>query len=67
MFELVKGKKVASKKVVEEYKMSEAFKNEVTEGALDMFLFGFDECRKQIGLLYLDLELGKLQREFPNS
>ena len=42
--ELIEGAKVASKKVVKEYKTFEAFKEEVTEGALGMFLFGFDEC-----------------------
>ena len=67
MSELVEGTKVALEKVVDEYKMSEAFKDEVIEGTLDMFLFGFDECRKQIRHLYFDLELGKLQREFSDS
>ena len=43
MSELVKGAKVSSEKAIEEYKKSEAFKDEVNEGALDMFLFGFDE------------------------
>ena len=36
--------KVALEKAVEEYKTSEAFKDKVIEGALDMFLSGFDEC-----------------------
>ena len=65
--ELVEGTKVVSEKAIEEYKLLEAFKDEVTEGALDMFLFGFDECKKQVGFLYLDLELGKLQREFQDD
>ena len=44
--ELIEDAKVTSEKAVEEYKMSKAFKDEVTEGALDMFLFSFDECKK---------------------
>ena len=46
IFELVESVKVTSEKAVEEYKMSKAFKNEVTESTLDMFLFGFDVCKK---------------------
>ena len=58
--ELVEGTKVTKEKAIEEYKMFEAFKDEVIEGALDIFFFGFDECKKKVGILYLDLELGKL-------
>ena len=65
--ELIEGTKVASEKAVEEYKKLEAFKDEVTKGILDMFFFGFDECQKQVQLLHLDLNLEKLQREFPHS
>ena len=42
--ELIEGARVASEKAVEEYKTFESFKDEVIEGALDMFLSGFDEC-----------------------
>ena len=44
-----------SEKTIGEYKKSEAFKHEVIEGSLDMFLFDFDECKKQIGFLHPDL------------
>ena len=44
--ELTKDARVTSEKVIEEYKKSKAFKDEVTEGALDMIFFGFDECKK---------------------
>ena len=67
IFELVESAKVASEKAVEEYKTSKVFKDELTEGSLEMFLFGFNECKKQVGFLYPDLELGRLQREFPND
>ena len=46
MSELIEDTKVTSEKAIEEYKMFKAFKNEVTKGALDMFLFDFDECKK---------------------
>ena len=46
MAELIEGEKVASEKAIEEYKASKAFKDEVIEGALDMFLSSFDECQK---------------------
>ena len=58
--ELTEDAKVASEKAIEEYKKSEAFRDEVTESTLDIFLFGFDECKKQIGFLHPDLELEKL-------
>ena len=58
--ELVKDTRVTSKKAIEEYKKSKAFKDEVIEGTLDIFLFGFDECKKQIRFLHPDLGLGKL-------
>ena len=44
MVELIEGTKVTSKKAIEEYKASEAFKDEVIEGTLDIFLLGFDKC-----------------------
>ena len=65
--ELVKDAKVTSEKAMEEYKESEAFKDEVNEGTLDIFLYGFDECKKQIGFLHPDLELKKLRREFSDD
>ena len=67
VFELIEGTKVASEKAIEEYKMFDAFKDEVTKGTLDMLFFDFDECREQVGFLYPDLELKKLQREFPDD
>ena len=67
MAKLIKGTKVASKKAVEEYMTFEAFKDEVIEGALDMLFSRFDECQKQVRLLYPDLDLGKLEREFPTD
>ena len=44
MAELIKDMKVALKKTVNDYKTSEAFKDEVIESTLDMFLSSFDEC-----------------------
>ena len=67
MSELIEGTTVTLEKAVEEYKLSEAFKDEVTKGSLDMFLFCFNKCKKQVGFLYPDLELEKLQREFPDE
>ena len=67
VFEIVESAKVTLEKAMEEYKKSEAFKDEVTEGALDMFLFSFDECRKQIGFLHSELEQEKLHRVFPDD
>ena len=67
MIELIKGMKVTSEKAIEQYMTSVAFKDELTEGALDMFLFGFNECKTQVRFLYPNLELGKLQREFPDD
>ena len=58
--ELIEGMKVSSEKAIEEYKMSKAFKDEMIEGTLNMFLSGFDECQKQVQLLYPDLDLEKL-------
>ena len=44
MADLTEGVKVTSKKSIKKYKALEAFKDEVTEGSLDMFLSRFDEC-----------------------
>ena len=60
MAELTEEAKVISKRVVEEFKTLEAFMDEVNESALDMFLKGFDECQKQLQLLYPNLDLSKL-------
>ena len=43
---LIENARVILKRAIEEFKASEAFKDEVTEGALDMFLQGFDGCLK---------------------
>ena len=64
VFELIEDAKVTSAKTVKEYKRSEVFKDKVTEGTLDMFLFGFDECKKQIGFLHPDLKLGNSEGSF---
>ena len=65
--ELTENVKVILKRAVEEFKASEAFKDEVIESALNMFLQGFDECQKQLQLLNLGLNLSKLRREFPTD
>ena len=44
--ELTEDARVRSEKAIEEYKKSKAFKDEVNEGTLDMFLYGFNECKK---------------------
>ena len=44
--ELTEDARVTLEKAMEEYKKFEAFNDEVIEGALDMFFFGFDECKK---------------------
>ena len=48
MAEQIEGIKVASEKAVEDYRTSKAFKDEIIESTLDMFLSIFDECQKQV-------------------
>ena len=64
---LTEEAKVISKKAVEDFMASEAFMDEVNESALNIFLKGFDECHQQLHLLYPDLDLRKLRREFLNE
>ena len=61
MAELTEEAKVTFEKAIADNKASEAFMDKVNESSLDMFLRGFDECQKKLWLLYLDLDLSKLE------
>lgn len=53
----VKAIRVAIDRVVEEYKKSKNFKEEVTEGCIDSLYLGFWECKKKVAQIYLGLDL----------
>lgn len=48
----------ASTQVVEEYKKSKDFEDQVAEGAYDAFQLEFMECKKQVVEAFLELDLG---------
>ena len=64
---LTEEAEVASKKAIMDFMAFEAFIDEVNESALEMFYKGFNECSRQLRLLYPDLDLSKLQEELSDE